>query len=106
MSVLIFYVTHADEASANLLVEKLLQQRLIACGNCFPISAAYAWEGQFLTGQAEWVSLLKTRPELELMVENAIQMVHPYETPCILRWLVTANASYEAWIHQETTPLP
>jgi periplasmic divalent cation tolerance protein len=101
-SFLIFYVTHPDEATAARIAQELLQARMIACANIFPISSAYWWEGAIAT-EGEWVSILKTRVELESAVEEAILKTHPYQTPCIVRMEARANEGYLAWIEQSTT---
>jgi periplasmic divalent cation tolerance protein len=101
MSFLVFYITHPDEATAKKVTDRLLEQRLVACANIFPITSAYWWE-RALQRAGEWVSLVKTRPELEERVVEAVEAIHPYEVPCIMRFEVRANAAYEAWIRAET----
>jgi periplasmic divalent cation tolerance protein len=101
MSFLVFYITHPDEATAKKVTDRLLEQRLVACANIFPITSAYWWERE-LQREEEWVTLVKTRPELEDRVVEAVEAMHPYEVPCIMRFEVRANAAYEAWIRAET----
>jgi periplasmic divalent cation tolerance protein len=101
MAFLIFYVTHSDEESAQTLSGALLEKRLIACANILPVTSAYWWQGE-VQQEGEWVSILKTRTNLEDAVEKAILELHSYQTPCILRFPVSANASYEEWIDAET----
>ena len=101
MPFLVFYVTHPDEATAQRISGAMVEQRLAACANIFPIQSAYWWEGA-VQQEGEWVSILKTRPELENALEQAILEIHPYTTPCILRFEVRANASYEKWVEAET----
>jgi periplasmic divalent cation tolerance protein len=101
MAFLLFYVTHPDEATARRVSEHLVNERLVACANIFPITSAYWWQG-VVQQEGEWVSILKTRPDLEDRLETAIQKVHPYELPCILRFEVRANEAYEQWIAAET----
>lgn len=98
---LVFYVTHPDEACAKRISEALLQERLIACVNIHPMNSAYWWDGE-ISDAAEWVSILKTRLTLEQRVEAAIESLHPYQTPCIMRFEVRANAAYLAWIKEST----
>lgn len=98
---LIFYVTYPDEATARRISDSLVEQRLAACANVFPISSAYWWQGA-VQHEGEWVSILKTRPALESELEKAILESHPYETPCITRWEARANAAYEKWIEEST----
>ena len=101
MSFSLIYVTHEDKESASKLVDVLLQDRLIACGNAFPITSAYWWQGDINHDQ-EWVSLLKTSHEKWDEVKDRIEQIHPYEVPCIMRISVDANQAYESWIARET----
>ncbi len=101
MPFLLFYITHPDENTARQVSDQLIEQRLVACANVFPITSAYWWLGK-IEHENEWVSILKTRTDLENRVEEAVRRIHPYQTPCILRFEVRANAAYEAWIVSET----
>jgi periplasmic divalent cation tolerance protein len=101
MAFLIFYTTHPSEEVARTLGEALLQKRLIACANYFPMHSAYHWQGA-LEYEAEFVAVLKTRLDLETQVETFLLQNHPYQTPCVLRWEARANADYERWIDEET----
>lgn len=98
---LVFYVTFPDETTAKTVSDELLRQRLIACANIFPISSAYWWEGAINQGD-EWVAILKTRLSLEHDVESAVTGLHPYETPCLMRFEVRANRAYYDWIMEST----
>ncbi len=97
MPFLTFYITHPDEATARRIADHLLQERWIACANLFPIGSTYWWEGA-VQNEAEWVSILKTSLEMEHFLEEEIARIHPYETPCIMRFETRANAAYEQWI--------
>ncbi len=101
MAFLLCYITHPDEATARHISEHLLNERLVACANIFPITGAYWWQG-VIQHENEWVSVVKTRLDLEAKLEAAVQKVHPYEVPCILRFEVRANEAYEDWIVAET----
>ncbi len=101
MSFLIFYITHPDEFTARHIGQKMVELRLAACANYFPIQSSFWWQNNIQT-ESEWVSLLKTAHELSEELEHAIQTVHPYDVPCILRWEVQANEAYENWVHSET----
>lgn len=100
-SFLVFYVTHPDEATARQISEALLHDRLVACANIFPMSSAYWWEGA-IAREGEWVSILKTRLSLEQTVEAAIAQMHPYQTPCLMRFEARANRPYCQWIEEST----
>mgnify|MGYP001293300106 CR=1 FL=1 len=102
MAFLLFYVTHPDEETARRISTHLVTRRLAACANIFPVSSAYWWEGA-VQQEGEWISILKTRSELEARLEAEVRTQHPYQTPCILRIEVRANADYEKWIVESTT---
>jgi len=99
---LIFYITHPTEQAANAIVAHLLEKKLIACANIFPIQSHYHWEGTQQNEQ-EWVSILKTTLILESVVEAEIKSVHPYKVPCIVRYEARANADYAQWINDQCT---
>ncbi|MBL7807799.1 MAG: divalent-cation tolerance protein CutA [Saprospiraceae bacterium] len=103
MPFLLFYTTHPDEATARQIANTLVERKLAACANIFPISSAYWWQGA-VQQDGEWVSILKTRLELEIALEKAVQELHPYETPCIMRLEVRANEAYEKWVEDSTVP--
>jgi len=91
------YVTHPDQECAHRIGKDLLNRKLIACYNLVPIESVYWWEGAICM-EGEIVSILKTSLRAGPLVEKAIAEQHPYETPCIIRWEVNANASYEEWV--------
>lgn len=105
MAFLLFYITHPSEISAKQVASQMVERRLAACANIFPIASAYWWDVA-VQQENEWVSVLKTRLELEHALEAAIREIHPYEVPCILRFEVRANESYEKWIADSTAHVP
>lgn len=98
---LMFYLTFPDEQTAFRVGEALLQERLIACINTFPIKSAYWWEGDIVQDN-EWVAVVKTRLAHEQLVSSFVETHHPYQTPCILRYEVRANDAYYQWILAST----
>ncbi|MFZ1654734.1 MAG: divalent-cation tolerance protein CutA [Candidatus Moraniibacteriota bacterium] len=101
MKFIIIYTTHANMKEAKKVAEALLRDRLIACVNYFPIESAYWWKGG-ITNAKEIVSIVKTRKSNWAKVKKAVAAIHPYETPCIMKFEVEANKSYADWIHAET----
>lgn len=101
MKFIIIYITHKNKTEAKKVAEALLRDRLIACVNYFPIESSYWWKGGIATAK-EIVTLVKTKKENWAKVKKAVEAIHPYETPCIMKLDVEANASYAQWIHDET----
>ena len=98
---ILIYVTHKNLKEAKKIASVLLDKKLIACVNFFPIESSYFWKGK-LENSNEYVSLLKTRKDNWNKVKEEIKRIHPYETPCILKLEVEANEEYESWINSET----
>lgn len=103
MGFIVFYVPCKDEQGARRIGDALLKERLVACYNIFPIQSAYHWQGA-IESEGETVLILKTQTALVQRVEDSVVLLHTYDTPCVMHWEVSANADYEAWIRQETSP--
>ncbi|MGV8168715.1 MAG: divalent-cation tolerance protein CutA [Candidatus Nanoarchaeia archaeon] len=101
MAFIIVYVTHSNMNEAQKVASHLLQKKLIACANFFPINSSYWWKGK-VENSKEIVSLLKTKKENWIKLKSEIKKIHPYETPCIMKINVEANKDYESWINKET----
>ena len=97
MPFLMIYSTYPNEATAEKIVKQLVEEKLVACGNSFPIKSAYWWQ-EAIENDDEWVSIVKTVPKNWTSVEQRITQLHPYEIPCIIKIEAQANAAYEAWI--------
>ena len=98
-----FAIDDADRADA--IVEALLADHLIACGQRLgPIRSRYWWEGRRQQAD-EWLVLMKTRTELAPAVVAAVEQHHPYETPEVVTLeLVGGAADYLEWIDEVTAP--
>lgn len=102
MAFIAVYITHPSEASAKDLVDTLLEERLVACANCFPMTSAYWWQGA-ISRENEWVSIVKTIPENWDRLQERVGTLHSYEVPCIMKTNVEANEAYEEWIRKEVS---
>lgn len=101
MNFILIYITHPNMKEAKRVRESLLQERLIACANYFPIESAYWWKGEIANAK-EIVSIIKTRKSNWVKVKKAVEAIHPYETPCIMKLEVESNKAYADWIYAET----
>ena len=96
-----------DPEIADSIVESLLSDHLVACGQrSAPMISRYWWKGR-LEHAEEWLVLLKTRSELAPQVVDAIRSRHPYETPeVVVLELVGGAPDYFEWIDDVTTGGP
>lgn len=99
MEFLLIYITFPSETQAQTISDTLVEQKLVACANIFPIASTFWWQGQ-IDHEAEWVAIVKTMPEHWEAVEKTVCALHPYEVPCLLRIPVTANEAYAQWIKE------
>lgn len=97
----IIYVTHSNLENAKKMADHLLSMKLVACVNYMPIESAYWWGGKIETSD-EIVSLLKTSAKNWDKLKKEIEKIHPYETPCIMKFSVEANDAYEQWVEAES----
>ena len=103
MHFIIVYITHGTELTAKKIANYLLDKKLVACANIFPISSAYWWKEK-IQSEKEWVSIVKTVPELWERLQEEVEAVHPYDVPCIMKIEAEANKAYVNWIRNEVTP--
>ena len=102
MEFILIYTTYKNRADAEVIVDHLLNKKMIACANFFPITSRYRWKGG-IESEDEVVALLKTRKENWQKVKEYIESKHNYETPCVIKLTeVESNDSYADWIQEET----
>ncbi|MEM1322217.1 MAG: divalent-cation tolerance protein CutA [Bacteroidota bacterium] len=103
MSFIVVYITHGTERAAKMIANYLIEKKIVACANIFPITSAYWWK-EAIQSDKEWVSIVKTIPEHWEVVQKEVEEVHPYDVPCIMKFDVEANASYAQWIRDAVRP--
>ncbi|HLF65561.1 MAG TPA: divalent-cation tolerance protein CutA [Saprospiraceae bacterium] len=101
MSFNIVYITFGSEADAQRISTQLIEERLAACANIFPIKSLYWWR-DVIQSEDEWVVIVKTTTELWPVLKSRVEELHPYEVPCIMKIEVEANEKYEEWIKGQT----
>ena len=101
MNLVLIYVTHKDIHEAKTIASSLIEQKLIACANFFPIESMYRWEGK-VENSKEVVALLKTTTEHWARVQKEIKKMHSYDVPCIMKIDAEAHEGYIKWIESET----
>ena len=97
------YTTHANEQAALEICEKLLAEKLIACGNLIPSATSlYWWEGEMKKDQ-EAVLILKTSANKYSQLENRIRELHSYDCPCIVALDINqGNPAFLRWITNQS----
>ncbi|MGQ9674980.1 MAG: divalent-cation tolerance protein CutA [Chloroflexota bacterium] len=100
-SVVLAYIVCKDVAEAKAIGRHLLEQRLVACVNIFPIQSAHWWEGQIVEDE-EAVLIAKTVNRNFETVQRAVLARHSYTVPCVIKLSVaSAEDKYLAWLRGE-----
>lgn len=92
-----------DQASAQLLAQKIIESRLAACvSQLSPCTSTYRWQNTIETA-SEIPLLIKTTQTAYPNLEKMIRSSHPYELPEIIAVPVSAGLpAYLSWVTQET----
>mgnify|MGYP001618079311 CR=1 FL=1 len=91
------YFTTKDKKEAEKIGKALIEKKLIACVNIFPITSFYVWKGK-LVKDKEYAIIAKTTVGFKI-VEKAIKKLHSYKIPCICKYDVVVNKEYEKWVN-------
>ena len=95
--------TCGNKADAEMIAGRLVENRLAACVQMFPIASVYRWEGTVERAE-EWMLFCKIRSADYANVEAALRAVHPYTTPEIIAFPIDAGAAeYLNWIGAVTS---
>lgn len=98
---ILVYVTCKDTEEAKKISKNLLEKRLIACANMFPINSMYWWEEK-MNEDEEVALILKTKKEKFGEIKKEIKKVHSYKVPCILSFdIKQCDEDFLNWIKKE-----
>ncbi len=96
------YVTASDLNEAKHIARIIIEEKLGACANIYPIISIYRWHGA-IEEESEHALLIKTKTELVEKASSRIRDLHSYETPCIVSFKIhTGDQPYLDWIARET----
>ncbi|AEA47698.1 divalent-cation tolerance protein CutA [Archaeoglobus veneficus] len=81
------YVTASSLEEARKIARHVLEKKLAACVNVFPISSMFWWEGR-IENALEFAMIIKTKSEKLSELKEEIKSLHSYSTPCICAFAV------------------
>jgi periplasmic divalent cation tolerance protein len=98
----LIYITASNAGEAKKISAHLLENRLVACTNIFPIESMYWWQDE-IQENVEFVILAKTKDNNFEKVQKAIVDMHTYKLPAVYSWKVDkVHKKYADWIEKET----
>jgi periplasmic divalent cation tolerance protein len=90
--------TYADKDLAKEIAKTLVELRLAACVQMFPINSVYLWKDE-ICDENEIMLLIKSRTDLFDKIAAAIKAYHPYEVPEIVQIPIADGLpKYLRWI--------
>ncbi len=95
--------TCPDQATAELIAQVVVEEKLAACVNTLPgITSFFHWEGK-LDRDNEILLLMKTTTASYAALELLVRQHHPYELPEIIAVpIVDGLTDYLDWISSNT----
>jgi len=102
---IIVMVTCGNNAEAETIARRLLEERLVACVNIAGrIRSLFQWEG-VVSRESESLLLMKSRRECFDRLASLVKELHSYDVPEVIAMpIMVGNPDYLAWIEESTTP--
>jgi periplasmic divalent cation tolerance protein len=97
--ILVGLMTAPDRAVAEEIVDQLVRERLIACGNLVgDVASIYRWQGA-VERAAEILVIMKTTVAQAPQVIGRVRDLHPYDVPEVLFLpVIIGNETYVQWV--------
>jgi len=88
---------------AENLAQKLVENKLAACVQFFPIKSIYRWKGNIEKSE-EYVLTIKTSSSRKNIIVETLQKLHSYELPEIVVFEKDFfTEEYSFWVEFETS---
>ena len=93
-------VTAPSREEAAAIARSLVEAKLAACVNIFPIHSIYTWQEE-LCADDEWQLIIKTDLDKFEALEAKVRELHSYEVPeAIAVAIVSGSAPYLQWMNE------
>lgn len=97
---IVVQVSAASAEQAWTIARALVERRLAASAQVFPIRSCYVWEGQIVESDEHLIQL-KTRAEHFEALAACVKGLHSYQIPSIVALPISAGAAtYLKWIDE------
>ena len=84
----IIITTYADKEAAKTTAKQLVEERLAACAQMFPIESVYLWQDK-LCDDNEVMLFIKSKTALFDKIAATIRKNHTYDVPEIIQIPIT-----------------
>lgn len=94
------HITCTSKKEAESIAQKLLDKKLAACVNVFPVTSFFLWKGR-KEKSGEYALVGKTLSRTYAALENEVKKNHSYSVPFISHWEEQTTAEVERWLESE-----
>jgi len=103
-SIRVVLMTAPSAEEAASIVNRLVEERLVACGNVVPgLRSIYRWEGEVHDDSEVLVVLKTVEGSVKAVIERSAEL-HPYDVPEILALpVIVGHGPYLDWVRDETS---
>ena len=96
----IVYITAANLEEAQKIGKTLVNERLAACVNIFPIQSIFRWKEK-IDEANEFGMIVKTKSNKIKEIEQRVKELHSYEIPCVVSFRMDEGSDdYLEWIEE------
>lgn len=94
----IVLTTVGSKAEAVVIASALVEAKLAACVNLFPMESVYRWQGT-LQRETEWQLVIKTRLDCFDKLAAKVRSLHSYDTPELIALPIERGSKdYLSWL--------
>lgn len=95
-------ITFGDQASAVKLGKEMVEMKLVACAQLFPILSIYNWKDEVQSDNEFFMQAKTVASKIE-QIEQFIVEHHTYDVPeIIVTPIIWGHAPYLEWVVGET----
>lgn len=95
----IILVSFESLEDAQKTANHLIDNKLAACVEIYPVTNFYTWKGEKIKAQ-EISGVIKTSDGMFEKVKEELEKILSYETPQIIRIEASANKEYLEWMKE------
>ena len=101
IDIIIVMTATRTKKDAEKIAALLLEKRMVACVQMFPIESMQFTEGKTKKSK-EYLCMMKTKDYMFSRIRKKIEDIHPYGTPEIVAvQAVKFSEAYLAWVNSE-----
>ncbi|MDI3539156.1 MAG: periplasmic divalent cation tolerance protein [Methanolobus sp.] len=96
------HTTAKDMDEARKIASALVERKLAACVNMYPVTSIYSWQGKVEEEEEIALSIKSTSDRLE-DIRTSIRAMHSYDLPAITFQEIKGDHDYLMWISDSTS---